>query len=90
MPEPAIADAIIAKLSIHLGPHVARMALKSFAKKVDLPGERLTAAHVPGLIQDIRPMLNVMIGKGPSEAVVADIERVANDEMTLDRASTRM
>ena len=77
MSEPVISDAIIAKLSIHLGPHVAKMAVRSFAKKVDLPGERLTAAHVPGLIQEIRPMLNVMIGKGPSEAVVADIERAA-------------
>ena len=76
MPEP-IADLVIAKLAIHLGPHVARMALKSFAKKVGIPGnEQLTAAHVPGLIGEIRPMLNVMIGQGASEAVVADIERV--------------
>ena len=74
MPEP-IADTVIAKLSVHLGPHVAKMTVRSFAKKVG--AEQLTAAHVPGLIEDIRPMLNVMIGKGPSESVVADIERVA-------------
>ena len=78
MPEPAIADAIIAKLSVHLGPHVAKMALKSFARKVAVPNqEHLTAAHIPDLIHDIRPMLNVMIGKGPSEVVVADIQRAA-------------
>ena len=74
MPEP-IAETVIAKLSVHLGPHVAKMTVRSFAKKVG--AEQLTAAHVPGLIEDIRPMLNVMIGKGPSESVVADIERVA-------------
>jgi len=49
MPEPAIADAIVAKLAVHLGPNVARIAV----------------------------MLKVMIGQGPSEVVVADIERMA-------------
>jgi hypothetical protein len=76
MREP-IADSVIAKLSVHLGPHVAKMAVRSFAKKAGIAGqEQLTAAHLPGLIADIRPMLNVMIGKGPSESVVADIERL--------------
>jgi hypothetical protein len=73
-----MADTIIAKLAVHLGPHVARMAIKSFARKVAVPDQQqLTAAHIPDLIHDIRPMLNVMIGKAPSEAVVADIVRVA-------------
>lgn len=75
MPEP-IAEAVIAKLSGHLGPHVAKMAVRSFAKKAGVDSyEQLTAAHLPRLIEDIRPMLNVMIGKGASESVVADIER---------------
>ena len=79
MPEPPIADAVISKLAIHLGPHVAKMALKSFAKKVGIAShEQLTVAHLPGLLADIRPMLNVMIGKGPSEVVVADIARATS------------
>jgi hypothetical protein len=78
MAEP-IAETVIAKLSVHLGPNVARMALKSFARKVGVQGhDQLTAAHLPRLIEDIRPMLNVMIGKGPSESVVAEIERVTS------------
>ncbi len=77
MPEP-IVEVVIAKLSVHLGPHVAKMAVRSFAKKAGVDGyEHLTAAHVPRLIEDIRPMLNVMIGKGPSASVVADIERTS-------------
>ena len=77
MPEP-IADVVIAKLSVHLGPHVAKMAVRLFAKKAGVDGyEHLTAAHVPRLIEEIRPMLNVMIGKGPSASVVADIERTS-------------
>lgn len=78
MAETLIADAVVAKLSVHLGPHVAKMAIRSFAKKVGVPGQdRLTVDHLPALIDEIRPMLNVMIGKGPAQAVVAEIERSA-------------
>jgi len=78
VPEP-IADLVISKLAVHLGPHVAKLTLRSFAKKAGVTGsEALTAAHVPKLIEEIRPMLNVMIGKGPSDAIVADIERAAS------------
>jgi len=79
MPEqPPVARAIIQTLSLHLGPHVANMAVKAFGRKVGVPTpDQLTIAHVPGLIEEIRPMLNVMIGTGPSQSVVADIERVA-------------
>lgn len=77
MPEP-IAEAVISKLSVHLGPHVAKMAVRLFAKKAGVDGyEHLTAAHLPRLLEELRPMLNVMIGRGPSESVVADIERTA-------------
>lgn len=73
MPEP-FAETVISKLSVHLGPHVARMTVKSFAKKVG-GQEQLTADHLPRLLEEIRPMLNVMIGKGAGDSVVADIER---------------
>lgn len=73
MPEP-LTETVISKLAVHLGPHVARMTVKSFAKKVGAP-DQLTVAHLPKLIEEIRPMLNVMIGKGASESVVADIQR---------------
>ncbi len=77
MSQPAIADVIISKLAVHLGPHVAKVAIQSFAKKAGIPRDQeLTAVHVPGLMAEIRPMLNVMIGRGSSDAVVADIERI--------------
>lgn len=75
MAEQPIADMVIAKLSLHLGPNVAKMAIRSFAKKAGTAQEQLTAAHVPSLIEEIRPMLNVMIGKGPADVVAADIAR---------------
>ena len=77
MPERTIADIIIEKLSVPLGPNVAKMAIRSFAKKSGMSGpEKLTVADVPKLIEEIRPMLNVMIGKAPTEAMLADISRL--------------
>jgi hypothetical protein len=67
---------VVAKLAAHLGPRVASMSIDMFAKKVGVPREQLTAAHLPGLLTELRPMLNVMIGKGPAEAVVAEIQRM--------------
>ncbi len=76
MPDRNIADVIIGKLSVHLGPNVARMAIQGFAKKAGVRSpEGLTVEHVPAIIEELHPMLNVMIGKGPAEAVVAEIAR---------------
>ncbi len=64
---------------MHLDRHVATMAVRAFGKKVGIPApEQLTTAHVPALIEEIRPMLHVMIGAGASQTVLADIERAAN------------
>jgi hypothetical protein len=75
MREP-VSDVVTRKLSVHLGPNVARMAVKTFAQKaVARKPEELTIAEVPQLIEAMRPMLVVMIGKSPSEAVLAEIAR---------------
>jgi hypothetical protein len=77
MPEQTIAEIIIEKLSVPLGPNVAKMAIKSFAKKSGASGpEKLTIADVPKIVDEIRPMLNVMIGKAPTEAMLTDISRL--------------
>ena len=75
MSEP-IGEVVARKLSVHLGPNVARMAVKTFAQKaVARTPEQLTVAELPQLIEAMRPMLVVMIGKSPSEAVLAEITR---------------
>ena len=72
----AIADKIVVRLSTHIGPNVARMAVRSFAKKAGIPDPaQLAPAHVSALMDDLRPMLHVMMGRGPAEALVADILR---------------
>ena len=76
MTDAHFADAIIAKLSVHLGPNVSKMAVRAFAKKNGVASyEQLTVAHLPALIEEIRPMLNVMIGREPAEAVLGEIAR---------------
>jgi hypothetical protein len=76
VPDAQFANTIISSLAVHLGPNVARMAIKSFAKKQGVPAfEQLTPDHLPALVEDIRPMLNVMIGKAPAEALLNEIGR---------------
>jgi hypothetical protein len=71
-----IADFVAGRLAIHLGPNVARLAVKTFAQKaVALKPEQLTLADVPRLIEAMRPMLHVMVGKEPGEVVLRDIAR---------------
>ena len=78
MPDATLADAVVGRLSHHLGPNVAKMAIKGFVKKTGLTApEQLTSQHVPALVEEIRPMLNVMIGKAQTEIVLAEIRRAA-------------
>ena len=72
-----VADVITQKLAVHLGPNVARMAVKTFsAKAVSRKPEELTILDVPALIEAMRPMLAVMIGREPSVVVLEEIALV--------------
>jgi len=77
--EAKIADIVIGKLAVHIGPNVAKMALRTFAKKTGASSaDALTAADLPALIQEMRPILNVMIGRMPADAVLTDITRACH------------
>ena len=76
MSEVLVGDQVAQKLSVHLGPNVARMAVKTFAGKIGAASSaEITTANLPQLIDALRPMLVVMIGKEPSEAVLGEIAR---------------
>lgn len=77
MAEPAnIADVITSHLAVHLGPHVAKIAVKTFAQRsLGLTPEQLRPSDVPQLLDSLRPMLVTMLGKESSAAVVAEITR---------------
>ena len=77
MSESSVIGTFVAgKLAVHLGPNVARMAVKAFAQKaVNRKPEELTHADLPQLMEAMRPMLTVMIGKDPGETVLKEISR---------------
>jgi hypothetical protein len=72
MAEASLAEVVVAKLSVHVGPHVAKMMTRSFSKK-SAGGEALSAAQLPAFMEEIRPMLTVLIGKAATEAVGDDL-----------------
>lgn len=71
-----VATKIISRLSPHLGPHVAKMAMKTFSQKaLGVSPESTRAADVPKLLEAIRPMLSVMLGKDHAETVIGELQR---------------
>ena len=71
-----ISDRVAKRLAVHLGPNVARMAVKTFAQKaLARKPKEITPAQIPALIEAIRPMLVVMIGREPSSVVLEEIRR---------------
>ena len=77
MPDPGgvtVADRIGARLARYLGPHTARVAVKTFAQRALGRGpETLTVADIPAMTQALRPMLRTLVGKQRSEIVVQHI-----------------
>lgn len=70
----AIADRIAARLSLYLGPHTGKAAVKTFAVKALGRGpETLTLADVPALQQALRPMLRTFVGRAQCEVVLQQI-----------------
>jgi hypothetical protein len=71
-PHQVIAD----RLAQYLGPHTARVALKTFAERIGLRSpEALTRAQVPELLAALRPMLHTLIGRERTEGLVLQLAR---------------
>lgn len=76
MDRPSITDQIIDKLEPFLGPHNARTAVKTFARRVfGRTPETLTAEDVPALLEGMRPMLRTLVGEQSAESVLLAIKR---------------
>ena len=71
-----IQEVIVERLAAVLGPHTARVALKTFA---DASGgrkpEALTPADVPALLAALRPMLRTLLGRERAEGLVLQLGR---------------
>lgn len=79
MPPPArsIAEVLAQEMATYVGPHTARVAVKTFSLKALGRGpETLTTADVPALTQALRPMLRTLAGRLMSDAIVEQIHKV--------------
>jgi hypothetical protein len=71
-----VAERIAAQLARYLGPHTARVAVKTFAMRgLSRGAETLTVADVPAMTQALRPMLRTLVGKQRAEIVMQQILR---------------
>jgi hypothetical protein len=71
-----IADKIAARLTTYVGPHTARVAVKTFTMKAVGRGpETLTLRDWPALEAALRPMLRTFVGRAQCEVVLKQMAR---------------
>lgn len=71
-----IAERVAARLAGFLGPHTARVAVRTFSMRgLGRGPETLEVADIPTLTATMRPMLRTLVGKDRCEMVVAQIHR---------------
>ncbi len=76
MTDQAIAERIAGKLSPYLGEFNAKIAVKTFTRRaLAMSPDELTAAHVPRLLLELRPMLKTLAGRTATERILRQIER---------------
>ncbi len=69
-----IADRVAQRLERFLGPHTARVAVKTFSfRGLGRGPETLVAADIPTLVATLKPMLRTLIGKDRGEAIAKQI-----------------
>ncbi|MGZ3405177.1 MAG: hypothetical protein ACXVAN_01950 [Polyangia bacterium] len=67
MGEPAI-DRVQKRLAIYVGPHTARLSLKTFAQKLfGVAPAELPPSALPELVKSLRPLLRSMLGEVDGE-----------------------
>lgn len=76
LPHTTVADIVLRRLTAYLGPHTAKVAMKTFSKKAFGHGPAtLTRADVPALLAVLRPMLRTFVGRAECERVLEEIAR---------------
>jgi hypothetical protein len=75
-PPSPTAQLIADRLAAYLGPHTARVAVKTFAMQALRRGpEELLPCDIPPLLDALRPMLRAFVGRERSEAILNEIRR---------------
>src|SRR5688572_7021638 len=72
----SIAEVMARRMAVYLGPHTARVAVKTFALKALGRGpDSLTKEDVPAMLKALRPMLRTLVGHSTCEVVLGQMER---------------
>jgi hypothetical protein len=67
MAEPAI-ERLQKRLAVFVGPHTARLSLKTFAQKqFGVAPAELPVSALPDLVRALRPLLRSMLGESDSD-----------------------
>jgi hypothetical protein len=69
----APADVIADALTAHLGPSTARTAVRTFASRLGLRPDEVSAEDAPRLLEALRPMLRTLLGPRPADVVLEGI-----------------
>jgi hypothetical protein len=70
----SVATVVVQRLAPHLGPHVANMAMKTFSQKaLGIQPDAARSSDLPKLLDALRPMLTVMLGREHAEVVIGEI-----------------
>lgn len=79
MSETSVAEIIQQRIAVHLGPHTARMAFKMAAgRSVGVTPDAVRLNDVPKVIEELHPMLNVLLGRDKAQATLDDIARACH------------
>jgi hypothetical protein len=64
------------QLSPYLGAFNAKVAVKTFSQReLKLAPEAVTLLQLPALLEALRPMLNTLVGRSSTDALLEQIQR---------------
>jgi hypothetical protein len=61
------------QLSPYIGAFNARVAVKTFAQRAEAGSRGRDLEHLPALLEALRPMLNTLVGRTSTEALLEQI-----------------
>lgn len=72
----SISEQVAARLSPYIGDFNAQMWIKSVARRdLKISPEELSAAHVPPLVDGLRPFLQALMGRATADDLLLQISR---------------
>lgn len=76
MPDMTVAEIIQKHIAVHLGPNTAKMAIRAAANKsIGLAPDEVRLSDVPKVIEELHPMLNVLLGRDKAQQTLDEITR---------------